>query len=81
MAKVWKASAREGLQKRNVSGAVKNLRFSQVKNGGKTLKMHGELAKSEAGSKDWGQVWRRFIATLRICFWPKKQKEPLRECK
>lgn len=51
VAKVWKARAQEGLQKRNVSGVMKNLRYSQVKNAGKTerLKTHGEVVKSEAG--------------------------------
>lgn len=51
VAEVWKASTREESQKRNVSRVVRNLGFSQAKNGGrKDLEVAcGEVVKSEAG--------------------------------
>ena len=59
----------EDSQKKNISRVVKNLRFSQVKNGGKKdlEGTCGEVVKRDLASRTRARSGGAFIDTLMIC--------------
>lgn len=73
----------EDSQKKDISRVVKNLRFSQVKNGGKKdlEGTCGEVVKRDLASRTGARSGGAFIDTPMICIWPVNHKELLREFK
>ena len=73
----------EDSQKKNMSRVVKNLQFSQVKNGGKKdlEGTCGEVVKRDLASRTGARSGGAFIDTLMICIWPENHKKLLREFK
>lgn len=73
----------EDSQKKDISRVVKNLRFSQVKNGGKKdlEGTCGEVVKRDLASRTGARSGGAFIDTPMICIWPENHKELLREFK
>ena len=73
----------EDSQKKHMSRVVKNLLFSQVKNGKKKdlEGMCGEVVKRDLASRTGARSGGAFIDTPMICIWPENHKELLREFK